>query len=124
MPPIVSVTATTEGRSQPRLDHVGEQAPDNHDRNRAGDDQPAEPLVFTVAAGQRARRRGNQLHDVAAEENDHREQRADVARDVERDAEPAGIPAEKCARENQMARARYRQKLRQSLHHSEQRSRN
>ncbi len=61
--------------------------------------------------------------DVGAKERHHREQRADVARHVERQPEPARIPAEERPRENQVARARHRQELGESLHDAEQRGR-
>ena len=123
MPPIDQRHRDHERRPQPRLDHVAKQPADDHDRDRAGDDQPAEPLVLAVAAGQRPRRRGDQLRDVGAKIRHHRQQRADVARDIERDPEPARIPAEKRARENQVARARHRQELGESLHDAQQRRR-
>jgi hypothetical protein len=110
-------------RAQPGLDRVGKQPADDDDGDRAGDDQPAEALPFTVPAGQRAGRRGNQLRDIGAKEHHHREQRADVARDVERQTKPPRIPPEKRAHQDQVTGARYRQELGKPLHDAEQGSR-
>ena len=59
--------------------------------------------------------------EVAAEIDQDRSERADVARHVKWQPELLGIPAEKRAGENQMRRARHRQELGQSLHDAEQR---
>ena len=44
-----------------------------------------------------------------------------MARHVERQPEATGIPAEERPRQNQVARTRHRQELRESLHDAEQR---
>ena len=110
------------------------------DRIRASITSPNNPPTITIGIvpamisrpsrsyspsrpGQRPGAAAISCADVGAKERHHRQQRADVARHVERDPEPPGIPAEKRARQDQVARARHRQELGESLHDAEQRGR-
>ena len=76
--------------------------------------------TLAVATAERPRRRRDQPRHVGAEKRHYRQQRADVACRVERDPVAPGIPAKKRPRQNQVARARHRQELGESLHDPEQ----
>ena len=79
------------------------------------------PCAGGLAAAARegpGRGRG-QLEDVAAEVDEHRGQRAEVAGDVERDLGRPRVPAEQLAHEDEVGGARDGQKLGQPLHDAE-----
>ena len=103
-----------------RLDDVLEQHAEDHDRQRADDDEPAHPGVEVAAQlglDQRAQPHRGDPPDVVAEVDEHRQLGADLDHRGERRAGVA--PAEELGEDPQVGAAGDRQELRQALDDAE-----